>query len=154
MKIEIDQSGRIEYTSASTVIADSVGNSILLKSVDKQYIQKVFRSVGKPKRFVIETFSFLVAVIILKSYAEGNLYVIDTEYPGKDNDIKTYLFRFLTRLNCTLTGDSVSFAQIGKKSKAHEVAYGHYSNPRLYPYSHISKDKVLSFVIQKRPWVK
>ena len=147
MKVEIDQSGRLEYTSVPTVIGDSLGNSLLLKAVDKQYIQKVFRQIGKPRMFVIETFSFLTALTISQSYTEENIYVIDTEYPGKDGEIKTNLFRFLPRLRCYLPSYAVSFKQIGKKSKAHTTVYNHYVRPQKFPKRIITKEKVLEFLI-------
>ena len=82
MKIEIDQSGRVEYTSTSTVIGDSNGNSILIRSIDKQYLQKIFRSIDRPQMFVLETFSILVALLIKTTYSPTHIYIIDTEYFG------------------------------------------------------------------------
>ncbi|MCX6810253.1 MAG: hypothetical protein NTY30_00740 [Candidatus Berkelbacteria bacterium] len=51
MKIEIDQSGKIEETGKPTVIAFSNGKSasIIISAKDKKLVQTVFRKIGQPK---------------------------------------------------------------------------------------------------------
>ncbi|HEX9722115.1 MAG TPA: hypothetical protein VGA53_02520 [Candidatus Paceibacterota bacterium] len=68
MRIEIDQSGKIENTSKDTIIAFSNGirKAIRISSVDKREIQAIFRRTGKPRIFVYKFFSILVFLLIEK----------------------------------------------------------------------------------------
>ncbi len=147
MKIEIDQSGRVEYTSTSTTLADSVGNSIVVRSTNKQYMQKVYREAQKPRMYVLEIFSLMMAFLISETYSSTmqNTYIIDSEYIGREQEIKTYLFRFLKRLNCPLKPDMVTFGHIGKKSKAHMYAYASYKD-RSKATIELSIEKMLRFL--------
>lgn len=147
VKIEIDQSGRVEYTSVPTVVADSLGNSILLTAIDKQLIQKIYRNMGKSRRFVIRIFALLVSLIIVKSYQKTNIYHVDTEYLGKEVEIKAEMFRFLRKLKCPLVRDKVSFVHIGKKSKAHFNAYRHYKNPSRFRERRVKQMDFLEVLI-------
>ena len=54
MRIEIDQSGKIENTNKNTIIAFSNNKfkSIFISAKDKREIQKFFRRIGKPRIFV------------------------------------------------------------------------------------------------------
>ena len=58
MKIEIDQSGKIENTNKNTIIAfsDSKFKSIFISAKEKREIQKFFRRIGKPKIFIYKVF--------------------------------------------------------------------------------------------------
>ena len=62
MRIEIDQSGKIENTNKNTIIAFSNNKfkSIFISAKDKREIQKFFRRIGKPRIFVYKTFAILI----------------------------------------------------------------------------------------------
>lgn len=123
MQIEVDQSGRTEYTAVDTVLADSLGNSILIKAKDKRLVQANFRQRKKIRLFMIELFSLLISYLIAKTYQKENIYILDIEYPGHNIDITHNIIRFCSKLKISLTKDQLRFASIGKKSKAHETAY-------------------------------
>lgn len=123
MKIEIDQSGHVEYTATNTVVADSLGSSLLIKSSDKRIIQDVYRSAGKPRLFVPEIFALLLAVLIKTSFQPIHEYIVDLEYPGKTNLIKGLILKFSQRIAVPLKPEQIKFALIGKKSLAHLAAH-------------------------------
>lgn len=72
MRIEIDQSGKIEDTSKHTFLAFSNTQHSVLKisAVEKRKLQKYFRDKGKAKIFIYLTFASLV--ILLFSLRGGN----------------------------------------------------------------------------------
>jgi hypothetical protein len=123
MKIEIDQSGKVEYTSTLTIMADSMGNAVSISAKDKRTVQEVYRVMKRPRMFVLHTFSTLVVYLIQMSYKPGNLYVVDKEYPGKESEIKSLILEGTQRLNISLCKDQISFQSVGKKSNAHVTAY-------------------------------
>lgn len=123
MKIEIDQSGKVENTSVPTVIADSVGNVVWISAKDKRTLQQYYRTVLKPKKYVLEVFAILLAILIQKTCKTHNTYVIDIEYYGKDVEIRGYLSLAFQKFQISLLQDSITFRSIGKKSQAHKNAY-------------------------------
>ena len=127
MKIEIDQSGRIEYTSTQTVIGDSLGNSIFIKSIDKQYLQQIYRSIGRPQLFVFDVFSIMVSFVMAKTYSNENIYIIDREYYGHEAVLRGLIMKNLHKQNIPIKKYQVDFGLIGKKSKAHETVYTRYT---------------------------
>lgn len=128
MKIEIDQSGRTEYTATDTVIADSIGNNIVILAKDKRDIQKIYRLIKKPRIFIINLFSLLISMLIKKPFDKTNLYHIDIEYPGYDCKIRNLIIGFSKKLNYSIDKNQIKFSRIGKKSKAHEYAYNNFKN--------------------------
>jgi len=98
MKIEVDQSGRTEYTSVHTAVGDSLGNGLFIKAKDKRIIQQMFRQEKKPRLFMLQTFSLLIALLIKKSYKKENRYVVDIEYPGHNDIVANYLIKFSKKL--------------------------------------------------------
>ncbi len=123
MVIEIDQSGRVEYTSHKTIIGDSLGNIVGLSTKDKRTLQKLYREADKPRVFVTELFSALVALLIKKSWNPTRMYMIDTEYPGKSETIKSSIIKISHKLGISLEAHQLSFGGVGKTSKAHESAH-------------------------------
>ncbi|TSC93807.1 MAG: Uncharacterized protein CEN87_757 [Parcubacteria group bacterium Licking1014_1] len=126
MKIEIDQSGKIENTSKDTVIAFSnrVFGSIIFKARNKREVQKIFRKTGKHRIFVYHLFAILIFLLIKNHIKEIDQIIIDNEYPGKSATIKDFLLREIRKKQPGFSKDNVLFNNIGKKSRAHYIAYG------------------------------
>ena len=127
MKIEIDQSGKIENTSKPTVIAFS-GNknkSLIIFAGEKQKLQNHFRKIGKPSSFVYMTFAVLICLLI-KGERLIDEIVIDREYPGQEVLIKSYLLQFLRKSGKSFDKRKIYFQEIGRKSPAHNYAVRSY----------------------------
>lgn len=131
MKIEIDQSGRIEYTNKPTVIGFSnhKDKTIIIFATEKQKLQRYFRKIGKPRLFVYTLFALLIA-LLLKHEREIDEIIIDQEYPGKDDLIKNYLLIFLRKSGREIDKREIIFRQIGKKAKVHGIVNTSYRNKK------------------------
>jgi len=128
MRVEIDQSGRIEETNRDTVIAFSNGErfSIRISAKVKRQLLEVFRQRGKPKVFKHKVFALGVVLLLHKSkISPKNLsLIIDHEYPGHENSIKDIIW---SRFNSEV---EIDFESVGKNSPAHEIAYYTYKKER------------------------
>lgn len=145
MKIEIDQSGKIENTNRPTVVAFSnkMGGALVILAKDKKAIQRYFRSLKKPKLFVPLTFAILVFCLIKKYISKNDQIIIDREYPGYEKLIADKLIGLFEK-ETKITGLAISVSQIGKKSKAHDLAW-----KELHKRSHKDAAKVSSEKIIK-----
>lgn len=128
VRIEIDQSGKIENTNKPTVIAYSNKESrtILISASDKQTIQKYYRRIGQPKIFVYKLFAVLIYVLIEDKITKIDLAIIDKEYLGYDKLIKGFILEIIERRKKKIYKDIFKFNSIGKKSKAHKIALKSY----------------------------
>lgn len=124
VKIYIDQSGKVEYTSKNTVVAFSNGKqkSILIKARDKREIQRFFREAGKPDIFVYKTFAILIYLLIADELKEITGVVIDTEYVGKEFLIKNFLMQIFQKRGIGFSPQNISFFHAGKKHLCHVAA--------------------------------
>lgn len=149
MIIEIDQSGKIENTSKNTIIAfsNNIFGSLLITGKDKREIQKIFRRVGKPKVFIYRLFAILIFILIKKHIKRIDQIIIDLEYPGKSNLIKNYLLQEIKKEQIEFLSGDISFKRIGKKSKAHYIAYGVAIGKKL-PDRRVSVKEVLKFIVK------
>jgi len=123
MKIEIDQSGKLENTNISTVVGFSNGKckTIIISSTEKIKLQKYFRKIGKRQIFVY--FSFAATIyLLLKSERNINEICIDIEYPGQTHLIKSFLLQLFLRTKRNIDKNSFHFYCIGRKSKAHIIS--------------------------------
>jgi len=128
VRIEIDQSGKIEYTNKPTVVAYSNGivKSILIRSQDKKKIEKLFRLIGSPDMFIYKTFALLIFLLIKNDLEKIRQVVIDVEYTGKDNLIKTFIKRLAIKSGKDFDVSKIHFVRVGKKSRSHIRAIGVY----------------------------
>lgn len=126
MRIEIDQSGKIEDTSKNTIIAFSNGCfcSIMIKAREKREIQKIFRKIGKKRIFVYKTFSVLIFLLIKNYLNKIDQIVVDIEYQGNEGIIKNFLLKEIRKVRSDFQKENIIFRGIGKKSRAHFLAYG------------------------------
>jgi len=124
MKIESDQSIKIENTSKDTVLAFSNKESfaICIKAKTKRQLQEKFRKIGEPRSFVLRVFSAGVA-LLLKNYSDKQLEVIiDIEYPGHEKTIKDLILQMYGKISSKKI-ENITFGLIGKNSRAHIVTY-------------------------------
>ena len=121
MKIYIDQSGKVEYTSQSTVVAFSNGKTktLVIKAVDKRYIQNYFRLAGKPDIFTYKTFAVLIFLLVKDDLEKISCLVIDIEYPGKNDLIKNFLIELLKKNGVNMGKIEVNFLLVGKHVDCH-----------------------------------
>jgi len=143
MKIEIDQSGKIEKTSKHTYLALSNSEHFVLKisSTEKKKIQNYFRNIGKPRIFIYATFASLLAILFKNIKHKSNQIIIDIEYPGKNQLIKD----LIKNINSNFPIDDIHFHLIGKKSRAHFLAYGTAIN-QLKPDLVVKSNDILKII--------
>jgi hypothetical protein len=125
MKYQIDQSGKIEDTRIHTVIACSNKKqfSIMIKATTKRKIKKIYNLAGKPNIYTIQVFSVLIYLLIEKANITPEMIVIDREYKGKEQLIKSYIMQLVfKRGKIKLSKEDLHFAEIGRKSQAHKTA--------------------------------
>ena len=119
MRIEIDQSGKVEDTSRKTVVAltNSKKFTVLINTREKRKLQEKFRLIGQPKIFVYYVFATLLYLVIKYSGNLKNKIYIDIEYTGQTKIIEKILF--------DLVGEKllIEWIKVGKQSKSHDLGY-------------------------------
>lgn len=126
MRIEIDQSGKVEETNKDTVLALSnhIECSILISSsVKKQLLEILRKKKNSDKIIYLQIFSAGLFLLLRPYLEELTEVIIDTEYQGKEADIKAILKRLFQKQNLKFNFQ-LYFKQIGKNSSAHLAAYG------------------------------
>lgn len=121
MKIEIDQSGRIEETNRDTILAlsNDVNYSIRIHRRTKRKLLEDFRRQGKPKLFTVKVFTAGLYFLLNKHHKKSDNIVVDIEYAGKNSIIKSILLDYTKDV---FIRDKISFKSIGRKSNAHILA--------------------------------
>jgi len=148
MKIQIDQSSKIEYTSKNTVIAfaNHKQKSLLIKATEKRKLQEAFRSVGKPNLFVLKTFAVLLYILVRDDLEKIDCLTIDIEYTGKDVLIKNLFLQVLRKDKKFIKDMDVRFLRIGKKSKAHEKAINTFQG-KIKPDTIVKAEDCLRYIL-------
>lgn len=121
MSYQIDQSGKIEDTAKNTILAFSNDEqyALFIPKKLKRKIQEVFRLHGFTKVFIYFLFAAGVSVL-LEKLKDKHVIIIDTEYPGKERIIRSFLITFLEKLRRPM--HTIRFARIGNRPRAHYAA--------------------------------
>jgi len=144
--IEIDQSGKWE-APAHTVIGACMGSklySVLITQKTKSTVQRILGAFDQnrnrsKKKLIVRMFTYSVFLTISDIVREGDIIVIDSEYPGNEDSIRDLLFHLFGKFRkVKLTAKSIQFRQIGRVSLAHVAAYQTFTYGR-------SPDKQLTF---------
>ncbi|NMB92525.1 MAG: hypothetical protein GYA31_02795, partial [Parcubacteria group bacterium] len=122
MKTEIDQSGKIEQTNIDTIIAlsNNVKGGVILNRKVKHQLQDYFRRNKKSRIFSYIVFSVCIA-ILLKELKIKQKVIVDLEYLGHNEFIRTHVCLYLKRLGIKHP-TTIFFASIGKHSPADNLA--------------------------------
>lgn len=121
MRIEVDMSGKIEQTDMYTVVAFS-NNHQYAVLLPKELKRKLIGKYRKEKQIILKLFVICVYYAIKDYLHQAELIVIDNEYEGKQNYIKSLLLDFIRNDYRNFDKNLIRIAHITKKSKAHEVA--------------------------------
>jgi hypothetical protein len=125
VQVEVDQSGKIELTKVDTVLAfaNDISSSVLVRATVKRQCLWELRSKHISNKIItLLLFSVGLFLLLRDPLQKGATVVIDTEYTGREGDIKGMILRMAKRDNLELHPDQIQFGQIGKKSSAHNVA--------------------------------
>ncbi len=127
MRIEVDQSGKIEQTDMDTVVAfrNDEQYSVLLKKKIKVEVLTEYRH--KYKDIHYRLFAILILYCIKNYLHKIQLIIIDIEYERRDIDIKIHLLRLVWKDYPNFDKRLIRFENIGKKSNAHRLAYQTFS---------------------------
>jgi nucleoside-triphosphatase THEP1 len=118
-------SGPTEFTALHCLfISYNEFKSIFISAKDKREIQKIFRRIGKPRIFVYRLFSILIFLLVKNHLKKIDQIIIDEEYPGKMSLIKNFLLQEIRKINREFQKNNIVFKTLGKKSRAHFLAYG------------------------------
>jgi hypothetical protein len=124
--VEVDQSVKVEQTHQHTVLAFSDGahRAILIPAGVKRACQQELRAKGvKPGMIVLRIFAAGILLLLENQMHNIASVTIDTEYEGKEGEIKGLLLRFIRSWVPAFPSEAITFRQIGKKSPAHRLAW-------------------------------
>ncbi len=124
--VEIDQSGRTDVLTVDTVLAlsNEVQVAILIPRRVKRACYAELRARGMRKALIGVRLFSAGLVLLLEEWVQNlGTITIDLEYAGWEGEIKRHLLRQLHARGHHVARDQVVFGQIGKKSRAHDVAW-------------------------------
>lgn len=149
MKVEIDQSGRLEHLDTNTVLsfANGKSGSILVTVPTKRLlIQNIRKSLFSEKDILAILFSILIFILI-KEMPNGISYIIDEEYTGKERVIERALSTLLQSKFKKKWNGNIIFKQIGKLSPAHRLCWSVHRNKRLqHRIQKIKLEEILGYI--------
>lgn len=122
MKIEIDQSGKVEQTARPTVVAFSndTSGALYIPAREKRQVLAYLRYKGKHTYFPVLVFAAMILILIEKYQLKKSHITIDIEYRGKETQISQFL------IGHGLEKEYLHFGSIGKQSPAHHIALTKY----------------------------
>src|SRR5215216_7816572 len=144
--VEVDQSGRIEYSREDTVLAFANGKSysiLIPKAVKRKCISTLRQWKLEGPNFYLQLFSVSL-YLLLKDHIE-DLYpaYLDKEFFGREAEIKRYLLNLFQRRGYKVDANQIQFTLIGKHSEAHILAIETFRGKRK-PDRVITTEEILS----------
>ena len=133
MRVEVDQSGKVEDIRVNTVLAfsDGVSRSILIPAkVKRKCVELVRDDRHKTKTLYLRIFCAGLFLLLKDNLPKTDQIVIDVEYLGREHDIKALFLRLVWKTHPTFDPDNIQFALVGKDSPAHIKAYSTFTGDR------------------------
>jgi len=129
LRIEVDQSGKIEDTRVDTVLAlsNSIKYAVRIPAGVKRKALHYLRARGKRgRRLYLSLFATALYHLLREHLDTFSLIVIDVEYKGHERDIKLMLLNMIRKVYWEYPADRIVFSPVGKKSSAHRWALAVY----------------------------
>lgn len=124
--IEIDTGSRLDQSGDTTfAFSDHIQRAVRLRQPVRDRCLAALTGSALAKELLVLT--ACIYHLIEKYLNNIELMVIDNEYTGHEGDLKRYLVNIIkTHASSTFDEDRIRVASIGKKSKAHKVAWQTY----------------------------
>ena len=129
MRIEVDQSGKIEQTNRDTALAFSneISYAVLIPAGVKREAINLLRATGRRgKTLYISLFAAALYQLLKDHLDKVDIIVIDVEYEGNEQDVKLTLLNLIWQRHPTYPATNITFRRIGKRSAAHKKALATY----------------------------
>lgn len=126
MRVEIDQSGKIEQTGTDTILAlsNQVQRTIRIPATVKREAIRILRAQGIiPETYYLKIFCAGLFILLKPVLRKTQEILIDREYKGKDGTIKLFLLQMAKKKGLRIRKEQLTIGHIGKKSKAHKLAW-------------------------------
>ena len=145
--IEIDQSGRIEVLTEDTALgfSDDRQAAILIPAAVKRNCSRQLRARGvRPKMISIRMFAGGLFLLMENYLNQMESVTIDQEFPGWEAEIKGLLLKHIHQRVPDFASENIVFGQIGRASRAHQVAWRTYRGERV-PEKRVTLGELLRF---------
>lgn len=139
--VEIDQSGKVERTQVDTVLAFANGQHYAIQipaSVKREaleFLRQKPKYTRNKKALYLRLFCAGLLFLIKDHLKTGGDIIIDTEYTGREADIRGMLLTRIRPTDPQFAKSRLVFRQIGKASPAHDLALAVYRGVR--PADHV-----------------
>lgn len=154
MKVEVDQSGKIEHLDTPTIVAlanDDQKVLIIKPSVKRRLMPQLYRSLIPKHDLFSLLFALVVSFLIDEAHRNATI-IIDEEYTGKNRLIAEALTKILFRRFGKKWRGSIRFANIGKHSSAHRLAWElHRKKQKQSPLRHLTERDILKIFKEFAP---
>jgi len=124
--VKVDQSIKVEQMQGDSVLAfsDDVERTLLIPAQVKRACQQELRVRGvKPGMIALRIFAAGILLLLEGQRECISNVTIDTEYEGKEGEIKGLLLRFILKWVPGFPKEAIAFRRIGKQSHAHVLAW-------------------------------
>ena len=148
MRLEVDQSTKIEQTSRGTVLAlsnDEQFSIVIPARVKREALVCLRRRGWYGRRAILACFSAGLFLLLRQSRVQIDLIVIDQEYEGHERDIRGMLLRHLRSAGMEVPAERIAFGQVGKHSGAHRLAWAVHRGKYAPDYT-VTLDEFLSIL--------
>ena len=145
--IEIDQSGRIEVLTEDTALgfSDDRQAAILIPAAVKRNCSRQLRARGvRPKMISVRMFAGGLFLLMENYLNQMESVTIDQEFPGWEAEIKGLLLKHIHQRVPDFASENIVFGQIGRASRAHQVAWRTYRGERV-PEKRVTLGELLRF---------
>ncbi|MBP9690659.1 hypothetical protein KBD81_01120 [Candidatus Woesebacteria bacterium] len=148
MRVEIDQSGKIENTSQDTIIAftNGVRKTIKITARDKRILQSRFREKYQSRLYVYRTFTALIYLLVRDHLQQISILVIDIEYEGREKSLKEMILEYIRKDG--KNEPTIDFRRIGNRPPVHVLAYSTFTK-KLKPDMIARWNEVAFYAIKK-----
>ena len=149
--VEVDQSGKVERTNTDTFLAfsDDFHYVICVPAGVKRAGQASLRSKWRRRKGKKSIYMRMFAVglfLLLKDHlANLGQIVIDTEYTGRESDIKGMLLELIRCIEPGYLAERITFRRIGKRSPAHNLAWETHRGKRR-PDHTVTEEELLNLL--------